>query len=476
MRDPRGGFHLRCVLSLGVAMVILGSISCQAEDFTGPATSQEAVGQAGTGEGADPLDVQERGLPGVPGSPLDSTIKLLPLQLSSLTLSPPSVTGGTSSQATVTLSRPVPAGGAVITISSSNTALATIHPASTISVPAGAVTHTFYVWTVPVAANPNVIPPGVSVVITATPASGVSGAAKTATLTVLTPTLKAFGVNPFNPYGGRDAGGYVQLTGPAPAGGAVVHLSSSNPLVAAVPASVTVAPGQCQQIFTVPTSAVATISGVDFTAQRNAFDQKKASIAVLPPVLGGMSCPPTPFVGGTYVPCSVLLIGRVAPGATVVVALTSTNPEIVTIPANVTLVSGAESQTFDVITKPVANPASVTISGSYRGVTKTGSLQVKPPAVQSVALTPTSVEGGLPVVARVTLSGVAPAPFGASVQLASSNPGIAAMPPSVRVQDGKRTADVTVNTGHVDRRTYVNISASYGGATQSDRLTVRPIE
>lgn len=71
--------------------------------------------------------------------------------LSTLTLSPASVTGGNASQGTVTLSAPAPAGGALVSLSSSNTAAATV-PAS-VNVPAGATSAGFTVTTRAVAAT-----------------------------------------------------------------------------------------------------------------------------------------------------------------------------------------------------------------------------------------------------------------------------------------------------------------------------------
>jgi hypothetical protein len=65
--------------------------------------------------------------------------------LSSLSLSPSSVNGGTSSTGTVTLSGAAPSGGRVVSLSSSNTAVATV-PAS-VTVSAGATSRTFTITT-----------------------------------------------------------------------------------------------------------------------------------------------------------------------------------------------------------------------------------------------------------------------------------------------------------------------------------------
>ncbi len=91
--------------------------------------------------------------------------------ISSLRLSPTSVTGGVSSQGTVTLTSAAPSGGAVVALSSGNTAVASV-PAS-VTVPAGATGATFTVTTSVVAT-----------LTTATISASYGGVTRTATLTV----------------------------------------------------------------------------------------------------------------------------------------------------------------------------------------------------------------------------------------------------------------------------------------------------
>jgi hypothetical protein len=93
-----------------------------------------------------------------------------PAALSALTLSPLNVRGGASSAAKVTLNGPAPAGGLLVTLSSSKPAVAAI---PSVTVPAGSTSATVPITTFPVTAT-------TTVNITAT-AGGVS---KSSTLTV----------------------------------------------------------------------------------------------------------------------------------------------------------------------------------------------------------------------------------------------------------------------------------------------------
>ena len=74
------------------------------------------------------------------GSPLPATVAL-----STLSLSPGTVKGGSSSKGTVTLTGRAPAGGMLVTLSSSNTSVATVPPGVTVA--AGATSATFTVQT-----------------------------------------------------------------------------------------------------------------------------------------------------------------------------------------------------------------------------------------------------------------------------------------------------------------------------------------
>jgi hypothetical protein len=188
-----------------------------------------------------------------------------PAALNGASVSPTSVTGGASATGTVTLTADAPSGGAVVSLTSSNSAVASTP--SSITVAAGATSATFPVATTAVTSN-------TSVTLTA----AYNGASRSATLTVTPPppppSLSSLAVNPTSVTGGSNSQGTVTLSSAAPAGGLTVTLSSSDP-VAGVPANVTVAQGATSAAFTIVTSAVssstpATITGSDGEVSRTA--------------------------------------------------------------------------------------------------------------------------------------------------------------------------------------------------------------
>lgn len=94
---------------------------------------------------------------------------------------------------------------------------------------------------------------------TASAALFTPGATPAATLSTLT-------LNPASVTAGTSSQGTVTLTGAAPAGGASVSLSSSNPAVASVPPSVTVQPGATSAAFTITTALVSATTSVTISA------------------------------------------------------------------------------------------------------------------------------------------------------------------------------------------------------------------
>ncbi len=86
------------------------------------------------------------------------------------------------------------------------------------------------------------------------------------------PSLAQVTVNPSIVVGGTSAQGRVRLSGPAPLGGAVVNLSSSDPS-ATVPASVTVPANSTSANFTISTSAVGTPTPLNISGSYNGSAQ-----------------------------------------------------------------------------------------------------------------------------------------------------------------------------------------------------------
>jgi len=193
----------------------------------------------------------------------------------SLTLNPTSVNGGNTSTGEIILSAPAPSGGAVFSLSSSNTSVATVPASWTIA--AGSTVAAFPVSTIATSSSTSV-----------TISASNSGMTQTASLTVTPqppggPTLTSLSFTPNPVVGGSPSVGAVTLSGPAPNGGALVSLSSSNPAVVTVPSSVPISAGATGASFPTTTSIVTAPTKVTVEASYAGVKQTIPPLTVLPP-------------------------------------------------------------------------------------------------------------------------------------------------------------------------------------------------
>jgi hypothetical protein len=183
-------------------------------------------------------------------------------------------------------------------------------------------------------------------------------------------------LNPTSVLGGvQSSTGTVTLSGPAPAGGARVLLSSSNPAAAQVPASVTVPAGATSATFTVTTSAVAASSLATISASYGGGTQT-ATLAVTPASVSSLTLNPTRVTGGVQSSTGTVTLNGPAPAGGARVLLSSSNTAAAQVPSSVTVPAGATSATFTVTTSIVLFSTSADISASYNGSTGTATLAV----------------------------------------------------------------------------------------------------
>jgi hypothetical protein len=192
-------------------------------------------------------------------------------------------------------------------------------------------------------------------------------------------SLSSLTLNPTSVVGGNSSTGAVTLSGPAPAGGTQVALSSSNTTAARVPASVTVAAGATSATFTVSTSVVSASTAVTISAAYGGVSTS-ASLTVQPvpppaPALTSLTLNPTSVVGGLQTSRGTVTLNVPAPAGGVQVTLSSSNGAA-SVPASVFIPAGASSAAFTVNTSMVLISTSATISARYNGTTRNATLEV----------------------------------------------------------------------------------------------------
>jgi probable HAF family extracellular repeat protein len=185
---------------------------------------------------------------------LTRTLTVVPPALAQLYLTPTTVVGGCGTSAgKAVLTGSAPGGGAVVLLTNTNTAATA--PA-TVTVPAGASSQTFTVTTRRVTTN-----------VAGTVTARYAGVSRALTLTVRPLRVKTLTLSPNAVTGGATSTATLVLECAAPAGGALVVLSSSNTAVATpVASSVTVPAGATTATFTVRTARVTASTTVNIYA------------------------------------------------------------------------------------------------------------------------------------------------------------------------------------------------------------------
>ena len=384
------------------------------------------------------------------GAPLKIDAPPVAIVPTTLTLNPDSVNGGSSSLATVTLAGPAPAGGLVVTLSSSSTAAQV--PAS-VTVLANSTTATFTVTTTPVTQQ-----------VAATLTASAGGVSVTATLTVLAPTLERLALAPPSLPGGQTSVGTLTLTFPAPASGVVVTLASDNP-AATVPATVSIPAGGTTATFTITTTPVPQTVVATITATLAGLSQK-AKLEVRSARITGVSVAPTSLTGGSPAVGTVTLDSPAAVAAGLVVSLAGSSTSG-TVPATVTIPAGATTATFPITTVVVAAPVVDTLTATLNGISKTTALTIQPIQATNLTINPAAVIAGVATVGTVTVN--APAPPGGLVVTLTQLGAAETVPTTATVAAGQTTATFPIGTPTAGTAT---IAAVVGGQTRTATLTV----
>jgi len=191
--------------------------------------------------------------------------------------------------------------------------------------------------------------------------------------------LSSLSLNPTSVVGWASSTGTVTLSGPAPAGGAQIALSSSNPTAAQVPTSVTVAAGATSATFTVSASVVSASTAVTISATYGG-GTRSAALTVMPappppPTLSSLTLNPTSVIGGRQASIGTVSLSAPAPAGGVQVSLSSSSGAA-SVPSSVFIPAGASSASFTVNTSIVLISTSATISARCNGTTRSATLGV----------------------------------------------------------------------------------------------------
>ena len=161
------------------------------------------------------------------------------------------------------------------------------------------------------------------------------------------PALSSLILSSTSAYGSAaTTGNRVSLNTSAPSGGYDVTLSSSDPLVAAVPASVLVPSGTTtSESFSISTQAVPIEKIVTITASADGIT-RTATLTVSPLALSNLTLSPASLNAGTAGTSNLISLNGPAPPAGATVYLSSSQPAVATVPATVIVPAGTDTSPY----------------------------------------------------------------------------------------------------------------------------------
>ena len=364
-----------------------------------------------------------------------------PLALSSLTCNPAALNSAAVGTCSAVLSQAAPAGGTAIGLSSNNTLLGT--PAF-LTVAAGATTAA-------VSLTAGAISAAQTAVLTAT----LNGSSKTVSFTLNPPansgsvpssaTLASLTCNPttLGPGGGTTC--IAVLSQAAPAGGAVIGLSSNNEFLWPPP-SLAVAAGATDAAVGLSAGTVFTTQTAVLAATLNG-SSKTSSFTLNPAAtLASLTCTPTTLTSGNLSTC-IAGLSQAAPAGGAVVSLSSNNEMLLT-PASLTVAAGANFFAVAVTAGAISTAQTAVLTATLNGSSLANTFTLNPPAtLASLTCNPTTLSSGNASTCSTVLSQAAPA-GGVAIGLSSNN-ALLETPASLSVAAGATTATVSLTAGTI---------------------------
>jgi len=409
------------------------------------------------------------------------TVQVQPVlpTLTSLTISPSSVTSGSTAVITATLSGPAPSGGAQVNLTSGNASAfpapsfimvsagqtsassapvlaATVATATSVSV-SGSFNNSFQSANVLINPNSTI---AVQLTLNATQTTVTSGQP-----VLLTASLS--GAN-----------------GPAPTG--VIHFMDTfnGSATQLGTASLTTGSGSGQYLASFTTS-FSSLGQHQLTVIYNGDTHYSSQISTVVTVtvqqqqqgtaaLASFTISPSTVVGGATAQ-GVVALTAPAPVGGATVTFVSNITHFVPNPSPVTIPAGALGAQVQFPTTVTGGPQPIQITASYNNISAFGFLTLEPVAVTAIEFSQINIIGGNTVTVKVDLNGPAPA-GGATVSLSSSVPAAFnfSAPFSVIVPAGATSMTTTASTFAVASPTSVGVTATLNSSSVTESVTVIP--
>jgi hypothetical protein len=393
------------------------------------------------------------------------------LAIAGLSLSPTSIAGGRPITATVAINGTVPAGG-----SAGNIAFTLATPSDAVVPPTGLIA---------VTANPMVVTiPTRAVKTQQTVSIRVSGdpnataiVQQIASVTLTPPIPTSLILTPTSTSGGASVRGVVHMnTTATSAEGIPVTLVNSDPTTATAPPSVIMSGDSA--VFTVGAAIVPADRPVTITASSGGQSQS-ATLTVRAPTLTKVDVQPASIIpGATTATATLTLSGAVGTPTSMTVVCNAA----LTCPPTVTVNSGQSSATFAVTAHPVPSSLNAPVDVTLNGQTTHAALTLTPLAIQTLTMSPASVQAGVKSSLTIQLNSAVPAGQSVDISFASNSANVTA-PATVTLVQGTIAKLVPILTqAPLSQTSTVTITATLSqttsttanNSTKSATITVTP--
>jgi len=344
------------------------------------------------------------------------------------------------------------AGPTVVKLSSSNPCVSV--PA-TVTIPAGQLQASYPIQSTDPAAT-------TSVVVTAT-----LGLDSFNSLLTISPAPYQLSTNQAAIVGGSTTpfSGTVKLLKPAPAGGAIVKLSVSDPTAVGIPSQLLFVTGQQTATFAMTTNRVHTAELVNVTASYAGTTRTQVT-SVRPFAVMSMVMTQNSVLAGAPATATVTL--NATPASPVSVAMTSSNTTVQPNPPAFNISGSATgSETF--VTNKVLNPGTVTLKGTVDGQYGSDSLTLVP-AIKFVTMPTGTIYGGAAYWVTTGLALPAPA-TGFSLNVTGTN---CTLQSTIQYSQGQSVIAIPVVAADVSSPAQLGVTITSGPEQFGGTLNIVP--
>jgi sugar lactone lactonase YvrE len=290
----------------------------------------------------------------------------------------------------------------------------------------------------------------------------------TSNLQITIPPLSSIKINPTTVVGGSDSFGTVYLTGGVAGIYAIqIDISYISTNLVNTSTSVNIPPGDFSATFTIKTSPVSISETNTIIASKYGLSVS-GNITLVPPAISNMTISPPNMIApsGTATGTIYLTGGSAGPNG-ILIDLSSSSSDV-TIPSSVTILNKQSSINFSISCKPISSNRTVIITATSNGVVVSASVQLYIPTIKTFTIYPNQILGGTNSIGTITLKGNAGSP-GIQLDLSTNTSNIN-IPSNVTVPTNNSSVDFPITTVPVDSINVYNISASINSFTR-DTLT-----